>query len=369
MLVGQDEQGTIIDLSQLTKKAIADLKARKWYCCHCKTELVVKNGNFKLSHFAHRSTALCDAFTDNESEEHLKGKKLIAVNCQKFGTAYQLEAYLPSLKQRPDILLRAKLAIEWQCSRLSVERMHERTTNYIENEYIPIWLLGHKLMTSKKTIRLTQLQRKFVDFSASWGCFLLGLDLEKKQLIRHHHIVFYEGKLSFAEDIRRLSSLPLEKLLIEDSQQVASTTCMSPKEKESYFLRQSYQWNQRLTRKEPTIMALQQFFYPHQINLRQPPKWLLVPRLTHCLFEEKELVIRYKILACLSHLAQATTQELTAYLMADNWLINELAQYPLIRSEEMLTPVVENYLQALIQYGYRKIYYTGRYWKYQRQKV
>ena len=53
-----------------------------------------------------------------------------------------LEAYLPRLRQRPDILL-ANLAIEIQCSRLSHQRFIERTQNYLNNSYQVWWILGN----------------------------------------------------------------------------------------------------------------------------------------------------------------------------------------------------------------------------------
>lgn len=56
-----------------------------------------------------------------------------------------LEAYLPRLRQRPDILL-ANLAIEIQCSRLSHQRFIERTQNYLNNSYQVWWILGNSFL-------------------------------------------------------------------------------------------------------------------------------------------------------------------------------------------------------------------------------
>jgi hypothetical protein len=43
--------------------------------------------------------------------------------------SFQVEAYLPTLKQRPDLLI-GKIAIEIQCSPLPIKRLVERTETY-----------------------------------------------------------------------------------------------------------------------------------------------------------------------------------------------------------------------------------------------
>ena len=42
----------------------------------------------------------------------------------------EIEAYIPEFKQRPDLLVNDKIAIEIQCSHLSMKRLKERTENY-----------------------------------------------------------------------------------------------------------------------------------------------------------------------------------------------------------------------------------------------
>ena len=60
-----------------------------------------------------------------------------------------LEAYLPRLRQRPDILL-ANLALEIQCSRLSHQRFVERTKSYLNNGYQVWWILGHSFLGQRQ---------------------------------------------------------------------------------------------------------------------------------------------------------------------------------------------------------------------------
>lgn len=57
-------------------------------------------------------------FSENESEEHLKGKELIANNCDKYGIEYEVEAFLPELNQRPDVLIQEKLPLNFSVALL-----------------------------------------------------------------------------------------------------------------------------------------------------------------------------------------------------------------------------------------------------------
>ncbi len=70
----------------------------------------------------------------------------------------EIEAYIPEFKQRPDLLVNDKIAIEIQCSHLSMKRLKERTENYQVHGFTVLWLMGQDLWlkdqiteTSKKS--------------------------------------------------------------------------------------------------------------------------------------------------------------------------------------------------------------------------
>ncbi len=102
-------------------------------------------GKKKCAHFAHQKSDNCSVFSERESKEHLQLKEcFMDWPGQSVEPAF-LEAYLPRLRQRPDILL-ANLAIEIQCSRLSHQRFIERTQNYLNNSYQVWWILGNSFL-------------------------------------------------------------------------------------------------------------------------------------------------------------------------------------------------------------------------------
>lgn len=129
-------------------------------------------------HFAHVSLEQCSFYRENESAEHLNLKAELfrwAVQTEEV----EVEAFLPALQQIADLLVDEKLALEVQCSPLSIERLHERTLSYRQYGYQVLWLLGRKLWLKDS---LTRLQKDFLYFSKNMGFYLWELDQEKRVL-------------------------------------------------------------------------------------------------------------------------------------------------------------------------------------------
>ncbi len=124
-------------------------KEKMYYCRSCRKRVVLKKGKKKCAHFAHRKTENCSVFSEGESEEHLQLKECFMDWLGQSAEPVFLEAYLPRLRQRPDILL-ANLALEIQCSRLSHQRFFERTKNYLNNGYQVWWILGHSFLGQRQ---------------------------------------------------------------------------------------------------------------------------------------------------------------------------------------------------------------------------
>ena len=123
-------------------------KGKKYYCRGCRKRVILKKGKKKCAHFAHQKSDNCSVFSERESKEHLQLKECFMDWLGQSVEPVFLEAYLPRLRQRPDILL-ANLAIEIQCSRLSHQRFIERTQNYLNNSYQVWWILGNFLGQSQ----------------------------------------------------------------------------------------------------------------------------------------------------------------------------------------------------------------------------
>lgn len=166
MLIALDKDGKTINLLDSTSIN------GPFYCPACKTPLRLKKGKIKIPHFAHVSLQNCDSWSENESAQHL-GLKLSLYQWFKEKEKVELEKYVPEIKQTADLLVNDKLAIEIQCSPLSLQRLEERTVSYKEMGYYVLWLQGRDLWL-KNT--LSPLQKNLLYYSAERGFYFWELD-------------------------------------------------------------------------------------------------------------------------------------------------------------------------------------------------
>ena len=172
MLVAKMDNDFIILSKQISREKLRELKDTQSFTCPaCKEPLTLKIGRIKIPHFAHHADSNCLAyFSEKESEMHILGKSQLF---DFFNNRYKnvaLEPYLQPLQQRPDLLVQAEsknYAIEFQCSSVDLDIIEARTNNYIENQYVPIWILQTPKQVESKTqgiskIQLTSFQKYFI---------------------------------------------------------------------------------------------------------------------------------------------------------------------------------------------------------------
>ena len=139
----------------------------------------------------------------------------------------EVESYLADFQQIADLLVVDKnLALEVQCSSLSLERLKERSDAYRSHGYQVYWLLGEKLWLKE---RLTKLQAGFLYFSQNRGFHLWELDLTKKELrlqylihedlrgrLHYQTEIFPFGQRSLLEVLRTpYLSQPIQQMAVE----------------------------------------------------------------------------------------------------------------------------------------------------------
>lgn len=169
-------------------------KTEYFYCPSCKGRVCLKAGEIKRPHFAHYRNDACHVFSEGETEEHLEGKIQLATYLKMRETNVQLESYLPELQQRPDILFEKenrKIAIEFQCSSISVDSVMRRTQGYLDANYEVIWILGNHF---KYTNRLTAFHK---------ACLYSNYDEGRLMLI---HYNAFTDSLSVRYDFKVLSN-------------------------------------------------------------------------------------------------------------------------------------------------------------------
>lgn len=116
----------------------------RYYCPACRQPVRLRRGQSRVTHFAHLPGADC-AVSEGETGEHLRGKQQLFRYLRAQGLQPCLEVYLPAINQRPDILVkrgRRLVAVEFQCSPLTADRLRARNRGYAQLGIKPVWLLG-----------------------------------------------------------------------------------------------------------------------------------------------------------------------------------------------------------------------------------
>lgn len=168
-----------------TGKLINALVAKRdnnYYCCECKqrVKLITTRSS---SYFRHKNK--CNNKI-NERLIHQDGKQLIINQLSKWKYhSLKSEFYLPTIKQRPDILVNENLAIEYQCAQISVDILAKRVNGYRLAGIKNVWILGGHYLN-----KLGREHLKFIAYNKSWQFYLLTLDSQRKILTLFYDIGF-----------------------------------------------------------------------------------------------------------------------------------------------------------------------------------
>lgn len=146
ILTAVTKQGNLIIPARYTKERLTEFKNNTTFLCmQCQEEVILKNGMINIPHFAHRRKSHCsNSFSEGETEDHLNGKLQLYEFLNRQNVQAKLEATIPTIKQRPDILINWKenmFAIEFQCSQISPSTIIERSKGYQIQSIIPFWIL------------------------------------------------------------------------------------------------------------------------------------------------------------------------------------------------------------------------------------
>lgn len=174
MLIALNASGHLVNVLDQ-----ACVKGQAYRCPACGRPVQLKQGQVMRPHFAHFRQQACDFFQENESAEHLNLKASLYRSLLAAGHEVVVEAVLADLGQVADLLVNGRLVLEVQCSRLSLERLLDRTQAYQAAGYQVIWLLGQELWLGR---RATALHRQVIQLSQTLGAYLWELDDAKQEL-------------------------------------------------------------------------------------------------------------------------------------------------------------------------------------------
>lgn len=179
------------------------------HCPGCKERVFFKNGEQKISHFSHYRESNCLSFSEGETQAHLSGKIKLLEWCEKQSLSVEMEAWLPKLKQRPDLLITLaddrKIALEYQCSPIPSKKIKERTEGYHSIGCEVLWICGVDYIPGT---RLLDKHTNFFTWSEKLGCGLICLDSKKGLLLNYRQFYFNQwNQLQYTVEYHSLDQL------------------------------------------------------------------------------------------------------------------------------------------------------------------
>ncbi|MGX7420166.1 competence protein CoiA [Carnobacterium gallinarum] len=353
----------LVALTKENRYIFADqeLKTDKkdYFCPGCGKGVFYKKGTTIQSHFAHYTQKDCQTFSEGETREHIAGKRLLFNWFKQQGIPCQLEAYLPDLKQRPDLLIwlseKRPVAIEFQCSPISLKRMKERTKGYQQIGYEVYWVLGASFRSHQ---RLTNQQRSFLRYHKHLGLQLYYLNVIKKELDCFFQIKESEPFKKISSGLLLFSLVKKGHTLSELKSQLAKKNLawISTKAEAipNYLQRYQHYLNQGRFYRTKEVEEIQKYLYQQGKNLLNLPKEVYFPCYKNSFIQTSSIYWHYLIIewiVCLDNGGCFIEMDYLGYLKQ---LVHEkkitLYSIPQLR-DKVLTNSFLDYLSMLAQLG------------------
>lgn len=336
MLTAQTEQDSRIKASEAQRQ-------QSYFCPSCREQVILKRGKRMIAHFAHRAHSTCRPFSESESQAHLVGKWQLA---EYFGVSnVELEPYIQTLAQRPDLLLKRndrQLAVEYQCSSIPISRLQQRNQGYSSYGLSVLWILGENYLQKMVSVRHAE---KWLQYSERLGWYLIFWQTRQQCLIIWHHL-----SLDGVGNLRGWAKT-------SNGNQYNQQNQMSVKAIEKHIQRQiQYGLYYRI----PKWLKLQQFCYEHHGLLQD------IPAICYQFKDAEPLICESPIIwAALMtvSLAEKPVGSLIKQLDLEKWAAKisiyfEGAQLIQCTTQQLVDSwgrQLMQYVRLLVQHGYLKV--------------
>ncbi|WP_181313693.1 competence protein CoiA [Planomicrobium soli] len=166
ILVASTDNGSLVYLTGThTKEELAAARRKTQFSCPtCGSSVILKVGEVKTPHFAHKNLSHCASYSEAESSMHLHGKLLLYQFFLSQNLTVELEKYFPVIRQRADLLINQHTAIEFQCSPIPAAQIMERTLGYTRSAVQTIWIggLSEPLAEGIQELKLTHWKKEML---------------------------------------------------------------------------------------------------------------------------------------------------------------------------------------------------------------
>lgn len=346
MLIAMNEKGELIRAAaQEEAERIKELKNGVYLCPACQNPVIFKAGTIKVPHFAHKQSKICQSFSEGESAKHLKGKSDF-YGWLSLYKEVQLEAFLPEISQRPDLLIDMRIAVEFQCSSIASDLFIQRTNGYVANGYIPLWIYGGPPIKKRGELyTFTPFHRLFFQYSSSFGYWFLAYSPDTEKFSFYSKLIPIQSSLYHAS----VQEIPLHKMTYPPafSPSFASSFSLS-----SWF-QQKHRWLQRqLYFRKGISDPFFRFVYEAGHHPLLLPVWIGLPVRSMALMKSHPIEWQFYLWHdCLSRTRKTTVKQaakaLTRRILKGDLQINV---FPLI-SSLTVEGMIEEYIELLKEAG------------------
>lgn len=207
MLQALSERGELITPAKLSRAEIKELRQQLFRCPECHEKVIIRAGPRVTPHFAHLPESTCSLNRHGESNYHKRAKLLLFnwLQKQKYPKVH-LEKYLPTIKQRPDILLETKkgqVAVEFQSATTSPIEISERNQGYASENIFPLWILGKNQFKNNRqhySYRINSFHQQFIkEYGKENTTSLLYFCPEKSEFTILNDLYFYRANDALAK--------------------------------------------------------------------------------------------------------------------------------------------------------------------------
>lgn len=250
MFIAINEKGERINALQFCKESLPIVKqSEHFFCPICQQQVLMKIGEKNKPHFAHRRDT-CPLQQERESPYHLYGKELLYNWFVSQNMNVELEYYISSIKQRPDLLLisgKTRVAVEFQCSVIPPDEFVKRTTSYWSEGIRVLWIIGGNQFkrNGSNWLHTTSFHTLFIQGTPP---FLLYFCPNAAAFYHCSHITPYSSSQSFSH----IQYLPLQTTSIHS---ILSPSFMQP-------VQLAIQWNKKKRRwRESGLFSMRNHSY------------------------------------------------------------------------------------------------------------
>lgn len=266
--------------------------AHDFFCPDCGSAMLLKIGDIKTPHFAHKSLSPCGS-GEPESALHLQGKILLHQFFVDRDITAEMEFYLPEIRQRADVLVEKHTVIEYQCSPITASDVSRRSSAYSRHGLEFIWIAGSEQSMENRIqiVRIKEYQRKMM-LKHNQSNYLLFLNPEIKQFQYFSNLFHISG----SKWAGKVAALPLNR----QTHPFAKPKKLSKKEFDSI---RTIFTNARLSFVKSQLFAKRRFQNPFwllcyqlQLDIRNLPDSIGVPILGADCFTDHTVLWQLKML-------------------------------------------------------------------------